>query len=432
MARSRQEKLNWGQAWTLYLREMRGALRERNIVLNSLVLPLFLYPFILWALLSGLMFVQGQTQGLLSRIAVPSWPPGHPGLRLAFEHHPQVSLETAPESQALAEKAVLAGSLDAALEFTAAEPAGRSTNFHARLVFNESKERSVTARRRAAEIIDRYRQQWLKREAGDRGITGPEWALFDVESRNVASGRQMGAFIQGLLLPILFVVMMAVGCFYPAVDATAGERERNTWETLMCSAISRKSVVAGKYLYVVTLGGLAGLLNLTAMVLTVKPLFGPLLAQAGEKLEFALPLPAVPLLLAGVVLLAAFVGGAMMLFAAFARTFKEGQAMITPFYLCIMLPLMFLQVPGLKLSVPLAFVPVVNVTLMTRAAVSGQLEWWPVLLTFVVSLSLVYIVIRVAAFILQFEDVVIGSYSGSLLRFLKERLFQTKSIPPTP
>ena len=44
--------------------------------------------------------------------------------------------------------------------------------------------------------------------------------------------------------------LVAVGCFYPAIDSTAGERERSTWETLMTVSASRGSIIAAKYLYV--------------------------------------------------------------------------------------------------------------------------------------------------------------------------------------
>ena len=33
---------------TLYTRELRSALRERNIVINSIILPILLYPVLLW------------------------------------------------------------------------------------------------------------------------------------------------------------------------------------------------------------------------------------------------------------------------------------------------------------------------------------------------------------------------------------------------
>ena len=79
----------------------------------------------------------------------------------------------------------------------------------------------------------------------------------------------------------------------------------------------------------------------------------------------------------------------MMLFAAFARTFKEGQAMITPFYMLILLPVVMLQAPGAKLSLSLALVPIANVTLMVREAVSGSFPLLPIAVTILVSLVLI-------------------------------------------
>ena len=49
-----QGQLNWREVRVLYGREMRAALREKAIVLNSLFIPVFLYPLLLWAALSGI------------------------------------------------------------------------------------------------------------------------------------------------------------------------------------------------------------------------------------------------------------------------------------------------------------------------------------------------------------------------------------------
>lgn len=138
----------------------------------------------------------------------------------------------------------------------------------------------------------------------------------------------MGSFLLGLMLPLLFVIMVAIGCFYPAVDAVAGERERQTWETLLSTAASRFSIITAKYLYVASMGGIAGFLNLVAMALTIKPILTPLMAKAGGSLDLTVPLATLPFIGVADVLLAGFVAAGMLLFAVFARTFKEGQAMI--------------------------------------------------------------------------------------------------------
>ena len=78
-----------------------------------------------------------------------------------------------------------------------------------------------------------------------------------------------------------------------------------------------------------------------------------------------------PVLAVGAILLAGFVAAGMMVFAAFARTFREGQTMVQPFYLAVLIPTVFLSSRGTELSLGLAAVPVVNVALVTRQALSG-------------------------------------------------------------
>ena len=39
---------------------------------------------------------------------------------------------------------------------------------------------------------------------------------------------------------------------YPAMDLTAGEKERGTMETILCSPVSRTHLVLGKFLMVLT------------------------------------------------------------------------------------------------------------------------------------------------------------------------------------
>lgn len=422
----RQSFPGWREIWLVYSRELRGAMRERAIVLNTILIPVLLYPFLLWAAFTGILFVTGQTEGFISRVVIADWPKAHPKLQVNVQRNKQIELLELTDPPAVLEQKIKQGHLDAAVEFLPAAPAGSAftDNFKVQITYDQSRERSVEAHKRLAEEVDIYRADWLKRTARRRGIDAAAWQGFTLTSRNVASQKQMGTFVLGLTAPILFMVMVAVGCFYPAVDATAGERERNTWETLMSTAASRLNIVTGKYLYVASMGGLAGLLNLTAVMLTIKPLFAPLLAQTGRALEASIPLAALPVAGIAALLLAGFVAAGMMIFASFARTFKEGQAMITPFYLLILLPVVFLQTPGLTFSLPLAFVPVVNLTLVVREAIAGTFHWAQIAVTLAISLAFIAVCLRLATFIVQFEDVMMGSYSGSFIRFCRERVLR--------
>ncbi len=428
MQKNDDPKRSWCESWnqirTIYRYELRGALRERTIVLNSILLPIFLYPLIMWAAFTGMSFVHGQAERTSSRVLLLDLPKEHPGLRLRFERNKRI--EILAESTLADESAIQSGKLDALVRFhpatnSAAKLAG---NFRVEIIFNASKDRSAKARERIESAVSQYRRDWLAREARHHEISEAELTGFIITNKNIASERQMGGFILGMLLPVLFVVMVAAGCFYPAIDSTAGERERNTWETLMSSAANRVNIVTAKYLYVTTLGGLAGTLNLAAFALTVKPIFAPLLQQAGASFNFTIPLASLPLLGIAALLLAGFVAAGMMIFASFARTFKEGQAMIMPFYLLVLLPPMFLQQPNLRFTTELAFVPVINVTMLVRSAVTGVYPLVPICITIGMSVLMIALCIRFAAFVLRFEDVMIGGYNGSLKQFISERVLR--------
>src|SRR5512136_2960239 len=133
--RSERKGINWREVRILYQRELRGALRERAIVINSILIPILLYPLILWAAFTGLMFVEGQTEGFVSRVAVPEWPKGHPGLRARFQRDKTLQLLERPTTAADAERRIRNGSLDAFIEFLPATGtnAALADNFQARV-----------------------------------------------------------------------------------------------------------------------------------------------------------------------------------------------------------------------------------------------------------------------------------------------------------
>jgi sodium transport system permease protein len=411
----------WREILTLYSYEIRSSLRERTIVVNSIVIPVVLYPAILWITFTGFEFVRGQTAEQVSRIMVLGGAAGNQELRLTLSRTPRFEL-VPPSSHDDAARAIAAGSLDVVLDLEPAPSASLPDNLRARIVFDGTRERSDAARARLRETLRAFRERRLREEAFSRGIAPGGWAGFALEDRNVASGAQMGQFILGMMLPLFFVVMVTVGCFFPAIDSTAGERERGTWETLMSTPAARTSIVTAKYLAVTTFGCVAGLLNVAAMVLTLGGVLAPLTGQNPNAVSFNVPLSAVPVLAVSAVLLAGFVAAGMMIFAAFARTFREGQTMIQPFYLAILMPTMFLSSRGTELTWALAATPIVNIALVTREALTGTYRPALITLVFAVSVLAIVFMLRLATIIVHSEDVMVGSYRGSFISFARARL----------
>jgi sodium transport system permease protein len=410
-----------GDIGLLYWRELRSALRERNIVVNSILIPIFLYPAILWLVYTGISFVMGQTEGFSSRVQIQSLPQEHRDFKTELGRDERIEFKEAHDPVA----EIRAGSLDLLLEFLPPGPGTEEVpgNVRLRLTYDDSKDRSASAHTRLSGMWTRYRDRFLESEAKKLSLVPAQLQQVWVESRNLATSEEMGQFLLGIMLPVFLIIMLCVGCMYPAIDCTAGEREKSTWETLMTVATARENIVIAKYLYVATLCTLAGILNLLAMVLSMKAVLAPILGDRAEGFTFKIPFASIPVIILVTILLALFVSAGMMILASFARTFKEGQAMVSPFYVTVFLPVMFLQVPGVVFTPVMALIPVVNVAMVFREALGGVYHWPLITITIISEASCVFLALWLATVILRYEDFLIGSYGGNLGRFLKERLF---------
>src|SRR5205085_10152529 len=73
-----------------------------------------------------------------------------------------------------------------------------------------------------------------------------------------------------LLVPLILILMTITGAVYPAIDLTAGERERGTLEILVAAPIPRLELLFAKYVSVLTVAVLTALVNLGTMTLSLK------------------------------------------------------------------------------------------------------------------------------------------------------------------
>jgi sodium transport system permease protein len=401
----------------LYLRELRSALRDRTIVTGSILIPLLLYPMILWLAYAGFTFVSGQSADLKSRVMLKDIPLANAFVK-QLQNDPWIELKTSRDPQ----HDIRTGTLDALVEFVPGDspsgPSGLDANFKAKITYDESRDRSDTAESRIEQKVVEYRTKDLERRAGQLGISTAAYQDFWLDTANVSSNREMAQFFLGLMLPTFLLVMLATGAMHPAIDSTAGERENSTWETVMTLATRRSNVLLAKYLYVATMSFTAGLLNLMAMMFSLRAMLTPIFRRNGSDVSISIPLQSIPIILLGALLMALLVSAVMMILASFARTFKEGQSMVSPFYVVIMIPLMFLSSPGLEFTTKLALIPIMNVTMMFREAIQGTYHWPMIGITVSVELVCITAAMFTATSLLRYEDLVTGTHSGSFLKFV--------------
>lgn len=165
------------------------------------------------------------------------------------------------------------------------------------------------------------------------------------------------------LVPLVLLLMTITGAVYPAIDLTAGERERGTLEMLMAAPVPRVLLLLAKYVAVVTVAVLTALLNLAMMGLVFL-----IRGKGPESLSAA----AVLAVLGLVVLFALFFSAVLLVLTSFARSFKEAQASLIPLMLLALLPGLLALVPGLRLEGLLSIVPLLNIVLLGRDLLEGH------------------------------------------------------------
>ncbi|NND97471.1 MAG: CPBP family intramembrane metalloprotease [Pirellulaceae bacterium] len=216
------------------------------------------------------------------------------------------------------------------------------------------------------------RMQWLRmRSAEITAATGDPTYLppARVNVRDVGEPQQ--ASLLATIVPLVLVLMTITGAVYPAIDLTAGERERGTMESLMASPVPRFSVLFAKYIAVVTVALLTALANLLAMFTTLwASRLLPILTGGTE----GIPWLAILHILGLLVLFSGFFSAVLLSLTSFAKSFKEAQAYLIPVMLLSLTPGMLSLMPGIKLSGAMAIAPLVNIVILARDLLAGNVD----------------------------------------------------------
>ncbi len=257
------------------------------------------------------------------------------------------------------------------------------------------------------------------------GLPGPPVVLVRSERTSVPPLEGGGFLSLAALVPLVLILMTITGAVYPAIDLTAGERERGTLEILVAAPVPRLSLLLAKYVAVVAVAILTALINMVTMTATVLLSgLGPwLFGGRGLSALVEVLLPLFGLLL----LFAAFFSALLLALTSFARSFKEAQAYLIPLMLAALGPGLLGMLPGLKLAGPLVVVPLLNMVLLARDLFEGRAELAVALIVVLVTFLYALAAIAIAARVFGAEEVLYNEqHSWS-------DLFRRPSDPsPTP
>lgn len=211
-----------------------------------------------------------------------------------------------------------------------------------------------------------FNEEFLLAQLRQQGIPATRPIVLSEE----AIWSQSSRFSLTTIVPLILILMTITGAVYPAIDLTAGERERGTMEMLMAAPVPRLALLSAKYVAVLVVALLTATANLVAMTLTL------LVTGLGTQIfgESGPPLVLISAIFALLILFAAFFSAILLALTSFARSFKEAQAYLIPVMLLSLAPGLMTLLPSLEFHVGLAVIPLVNIVLLARDLLEGTAD----------------------------------------------------------
>jgi sodium transport system permease protein len=208
--------------------------------------------------------------------------------------------------------------------------AGRTADVE--LVFDGSRKEASQAVGRVRGLIRGYDRAIGNLRLIARGISPRLGNPVSIDEVDLASARQRSASWFSFI-PMIVILATFIGGMNVAIDATAGERERASLESLLVNPVSRRSLARGKWLAASVFSAASVGLSLAALLIALSRV--PL-QQLGIELHIG-PREAAGLLLATLPL-AFFAAGLQVLLATFARSYKEAQTYLSMLMFLPMVP----------------------------------------------------------------------------------------------
>ena len=404
------EYLSNGRLWRLCQKELRESLRDRRTLFTLVLMPILVYPLLSMALQRLVIgsvtktkadpaFVLGadsedtanQVQrmldearqaiagGFVSPITIT---------RTAEQKNTDAAKSTAdpvgsdePSSdlfpkfdifisdQESLSKALRGGQLDIVITKMNVEQVklerGSVPVYEIQAEFRQNDSRSEDALsvfRVATQLMNDYQAEMIRKRVDSKL---PVAMTFN--ATGLAERADLSASIAGVI-PLVLILMTITGAVYPAIDLTAGERERGTMEALIATPAPRFALLFSKYVAVVTVAVLTALANLFAtwMTLSFGGLGQALLGENGFSIWIFVQI--LPLL----VIFASFFSAILLALCSFARSFKEAQAYLIPVMLLSLGPGLVTLMPNVQFTTLLGIVPLVNILMLSRDIMTGQ------------------------------------------------------------
>ena len=379
--------MNWNNITTVYLKELKDSLRDRRTLISTIVIPTLVMPLMFFGVGKMMSNVMTKTREDIPTVALLGGEDS-PGLIRQFRESKRMRVVPVPGDwkRAISDKQ-LRVAVELPAQFEARLKSGEAPPV--KVYYYEGELKSDNGARVLERFLGEVREQAVAERLAASGLPKSAARPFEFRRENVAPPEKVGGNLFGGLVPYLIIILCFTGAMYPAMDLTAGEKERGTMETLLCSPVPRVDIVLGKFLMVLT-GSLSAMAFMLLSAGASIAIGGTILMGGGASAKVGAAgvaagksagvIPMIDPL--GVLGVLAMVLPVAVLFAAlaftislFAKSYKEAQSYLGPMIIVVIMPGVVGMLPGIELSAKTAMIPILNLSLVCKEMLSGVWHW---------------------------------------------------------
>ena len=317
---------------------------------------------------------------------------------------------------------------DAWMEISRAENGA----WHVTVQYTSSDETSSYTGEALADLLEAYREQLLTENLRAEGLDEEFLHPVVCEEEDLTPVSESFGMDIGGSIGMILIVTILLGAVYPAIDATAGEKERGTLETLLTLPVTNFQMILSKYISVALFACVTAVLSLLSLGGSVAFLmFGlsPELADQMGGFSLSTLLGQLPLLVVTLIVTALLITALCMCFCVFARSFKEANNYVTPVLFVVMLASMTAMLPSVKLDYRTALIPVVNVSLMVKQILAQQFDAGLVGTTILVNFGYSVVIVWILARMYNSEDILFSDGFRGMRLFQKRSEIRKGTVP---
>ncbi len=384
--------------FVVYRKELTDLLRDRRTIMSMIVIPIVMFPLLTVGMGYFASLMMGKAKEEVPRVMILGGEDS-PHFREQLHSIKKVKLlpGAADYAAQISDKKIQAA-IQVPASFDRALASGGSPQLT--IYFYEGEIKSSFASESLQKFLGSLRDAAIRERLASHNLPASVLDPFTITEQNVAPPEKVAGAALGGLVPYFVIILCFTGAMYPAMDLTAGEKERGTMETILCSPVSRTDLVLGKFLMVVTASLTTAILAISSMGLSL--LYGQRFLSSGDDaLHFSIGIKGIAAVFLMVLPLSVLFSAGLLAVALFAKSYREAQSYVSPLTFVIILPAIVAILPGSELSASTALIPILNTSLVSKEIVTGIYHWGYIALIF--GSSCFYAAIAIAAAIVLFN-----------------------------